>query len=1445
MASSSSSSTSGGLVSEPTKTMVKAEPIAVCKYAPRRGRGATVHGQATVDTSSTSVFHSREELARQTGIPEARIQVRSPPSAWAQAVAQETGAFSPAKPLELDTHMVSKPKSSAPPAERKGAWQWPGPRTRRRIGHDRSCSRGPKGPTRCPQHLSSPWPLADTGEHATLGCSRSFGRPNLLGARDCLWGAILPPLQPETHIRREPESPVGEGTAPLLEPQPHPLSLPSSTNLLDEVLAATGILEMQAPSAGAAADAGAHPALPGTPSFLEEFVEATGIPDTQAPSLGAAADAGVHPALPDAPSFLDELMEAQGITEWQAPSPGASADAGEHPALPGAPSFLEEFVEATGIPDTQAPSLGAAADAGVHPALPDAPSFLDELMEATGITEWQAPSPGAAAHAGEHPALPGAPSFLDELLEATAIVDSQAPSPGAAADAGEHLALPGAPIFLDELLEATGIVDSHVPSPGTSADAGVHPALPGAPSFLDELLEAMGIADSQAPSPGTAADAGVHPALPGAPSFLDELLEATGVLDTMGPSLGPSADAGAHLALPGSPSLQDELLAVTCIPGSLGPSLGSSPVIPVYHPALPESPSILDEIMAATFIQDTPWSSPGAAAGEEGVEAPRADPRLVSEPTKTMVKAEPIAVCKYAPRRGRGTTVHGQATVDTSSTSVFYSREELARQTGIPEARIQVRSPPSAWAQAVAQETGAFSPAKPLELDTRPRDSFAENGPAELTLGLPDQRTGGQAGCRMGATEAPTQESMPPLAAAAPLGAPTFWVPATASGVCVGQLLMFFVIQPSPVALQPRAILPPLQPETHIRREPESPVGEGTAPPLEPQPHPPSLPSSTNLLDEVLAATGILEMQAPSAGAAADAGAHPALPGTPSFLEEFVEATGIPDTQAPSLGAAADAGVHPALPDAPSFLDELMEAQGITEWQAPSPGASADAGEHPALPGAPSFLEELVEATGIPDTQAPSLGAAADAGVHPALPDAPSFLDELMEATGITEWQAPSPGAAAHAGVHPALPGAPSFLDELLEATAIVDSQAPSPGAAADAGEHLALPGAPIFLDELLEATGIVDSHVPSPGASADAGVHPALPGAPSFLDELLEAMGIADSQAPSPGTAADAGVHPALPGAPSFLDELLEATGVLDTMGPSLGPSADAGAQLALPGSPSLQDELLAVTCIPGSLGLVSEPTKTMVKAEPIAVCKYAPRRGRGATVHGQATVDTSSTSVFHSTEELARQTGIPEARIQVRSPPSAWAQAVAQETGAFSPAKPLELDTRPRDSFAENGPAELTLGLPDQRTGGQAGCRMGATEAPTQESMPPLAAAAPLGAPTFWVPATASGVCVGQLLMFFVIQPSPVALQPNEVLAATGILEMQASSAGAAADAGAHPALPGTPSFLEEFVEATGIPFLEEFVEATGIPDTQAPSLGALQMQECTLPCQTHPAF
>ena len=109
-----------------------------------------------------------------------------------------------------------------------------------------------------------------------------------------------------------------------------------------------------------------------------------------------------------------------------------------------------------------------------------------------------------------------------------------------------------------------------------------------------------------------------QPALAGTPSLLEEILTATGIRATPGPSLGPYADEQAHLALPGSLRLQDELLAAPGIPGSLGPFPGSSPIV---AGAVPGSPSFLEESLAATATRDTPWSSPGAPAGDEGVEA--------------------------------------------------------------------------------------------------------------------------------------------------------------------------------------------------------------------------------------------------------------------------------------------------------------------------------------------------------------------------------------------------------------------------------------------------------------------------------------------------------------------------------------------------------------------------------------------------------------------------------------------------------------------------------------------------------------------------------------------------------------------------------------------------------------------------------------------------------
>ena len=284
---------------------------------------------------------------------------------------------------------------------------------------------------------------------------------------------------------------------------------------------------------------------------------------------------------------------------------------------------------------------------------------------------------------------------------------------------------------------------------------------------------------------------------------------------------------------------------------------------------------------------------------------------------------------------------------------------------------------------------------------------------------------------------------MPPsaaAAAAAPFGAPAFWVPGTASGVCVGQPLMIFMVQPSPVALQPSgkppppaqvavpwaarspavtapgqpgqgAILPPGWPEAHIPRWPGSPYGEGAAPPLEPQPQPRSLPSSTSLLDELLAAAGAPASPGPSPGPSAVAAQQAALAGTPSLLEEILAATGIRATPGPSLGPCAGERARLALPGSPSLQDALLAAPGIPGSPGPFPGSSpVVAGAHPGFPGSPSLLEEILAATATRDTPWSPPGApAGDEGVEATL-EAPLSEEDYQALLDMLPGS-PGPGA--------------------------------------------------------------------------------------------------------------------------------------------------------------------------------------------------------------------------------------------------------------------------------------------------------------------------------------------------------------------------------------------------------------------------------------------------
>ena len=105
----------------------------------------------------------------------------------------------------------------------------------------------------------------------------------------------------------------------------------------------------------------------------------------------------------------------------------------------------------------------------------------------------------------------------------------------------------------------------------------------------------------------------------------------------------------------------------------------------------------------------------------------------------------------------------------------------------------------------------------------------------------------------------------------------------------------------------------------------------------------PCLSCTPSLLEEILADTGIRDMTGPSLVSCANEGAYLTLPDSSSLQDELLAATVIPDTQAPSPGSSTViVGDHPALPWTPSLLEEILAARAIQDTPSSSLEAAAE-----------------------------------------------------------------------------------------------------------------------------------------------------------------------------------------------------------------------------------------------------------------------------------------------------------------------------------------------------------------------------------------------------------------------------------------------------------------------------------------------------------------------
>ncbi|XP_045019825.1 double homeobox protein 4C isoform X3 [Bubalus bubalis] len=129
---------------------------------------------------------------------------------------------------------------------------------------------------------------------------------------------------------------------------------------------------------------------------------------------------------------------------------------------------------------------------------------------------------------------------------------------------------------------------------------------------------------------------------------------------------------------------------------------------------------------------------PSENVSQNGEGAPRCTPRPPSPPLCPQSCSQEYSAREASRKRTVISPSRTSILVQAFKRDCFpgiVTREKLAHQTGIPE----LGGPSGGlWAAFGFAGTPHFP---------GPRDSFAENGPAELTLDLTNQRTGSQVGC--------------------------------------------------------------------------------------------------------------------------------------------------------------------------------------------------------------------------------------------------------------------------------------------------------------------------------------------------------------------------------------------------------------------------------------------------------------------------------------------------------------------------------------------------------------------------------------------------------------------------------------------------------------------------------------------------------------------------